>query len=105
MNVALQALLARHEPHTLADYQNALKEVIQELALLGLWRAKFYEHAAFYGGTALRIFHGCHASPKTWTSPCWHPPRDSTSSPTLKRFAGSSRRSGSASAWNGAGNA
>ena len=28
-----------------------------ELALLGLWRAKFFEHAAFYGGTALRIFH------------------------------------------------
>ena len=25
---------------------------------LGLWRAKFFEHAAFYGGTALRIFHG-----------------------------------------------
>ena len=58
MNVALQALLARYEPHTLADYENALKEVIQELALLGLWRAKFYENAAFYGGTALRIFHG-----------------------------------------------
>ena len=24
---------------------------------MGLWRAKFFEHAAFYGGTALRIFH------------------------------------------------
>ncbi len=35
MNVALQALLARYEPHTLADYENALKEVIQELAFLG----------------------------------------------------------------------
>ena len=58
MNIALQALLDRYEPHTLADYENALKEVIHELALLGLWRAKFYEHAAFYGGTALRIFHG-----------------------------------------------
>ena len=58
MNIALQALLDRYEPHTLADYENALKEIIQELALLGLWRAKFYEHAAFYGGTALRIFHG-----------------------------------------------
>ena len=58
MNTALQALLDRYEPRTLADYENALKEVVQELALLGLWRAKFYEHAAFYGGTALRIFHG-----------------------------------------------
>jgi predicted nucleotidyltransferase component of viral defense system len=26
--------------------------------LLGLWRARFFEHAAFYGGTALRILHG-----------------------------------------------
>lgn len=36
----------------------ALREIIQECALLGLWRAKFFEHAAFYGGTALRILHG-----------------------------------------------
>jgi hypothetical protein len=28
------------------------------VALLGLWRAKFFEHAAFYGGTALRILYG-----------------------------------------------
>ena len=27
------------------------------MALLGLWRAKFFEHAGFYGGTASRIFH------------------------------------------------
>lgn len=36
----------------------ALREIIQEVALLGLWRAKFFEHAAFYGGTALRILYG-----------------------------------------------
>ncbi|MCB1066105.1 MAG: nucleotidyl transferase AbiEii/AbiGii toxin family protein, partial [Verrucomicrobiae bacterium] len=42
---------------TAADWENALREIVQELALLGLWRSKFYEHAAFYGGTALRIFH------------------------------------------------
>lgn len=40
------------------DYENALKEIIQEIALLGLWRSKFFEHAAFYGGTALRILYG-----------------------------------------------
>lgn len=39
------------------DYVNALKEIIQEIALLGLWRSKFFEHAAFYGGTALRILY------------------------------------------------
>ena len=57
MNKALLSMLDRYEPKTLADHENALKEIVQELALLGLWRAKFYEHAAFYGGTALRIFH------------------------------------------------
>ena len=36
---------------------NGLREVIQGIALLGLWRAKFFEHAAFYGGTALRALH------------------------------------------------
>lgn len=39
------------------DYENALKEIMQEIALLGLWRAKFFEHALFYGGTALRILY------------------------------------------------
>ena len=29
-----------------------------EYALLGLWRSKFFEKAAFYGGTALRILYG-----------------------------------------------
>ncbi|HVE44377.1 MAG TPA: nucleotidyl transferase AbiEii/AbiGii toxin family protein [Gammaproteobacteria bacterium] len=42
----------------LCDYINALKEIFQEVALLALWRAKFYEKAAFYGGTALRILYG-----------------------------------------------
>lgn len=58
MNAALQTLLDRYQPQTAADWENALREIVQELALLGLWRSKFYEHAAFYGGTALRIFHG-----------------------------------------------
>lgn len=57
MNAALQGLLDRYRPQTVADHENALREIAQELALLGLWRAKFFEHAAFYGGTALRIFH------------------------------------------------
>ena len=57
MNAALQGMLDRYRPQTAADHENALREIAQELALLGLWRAKFFEHAAFYGGTALRIFH------------------------------------------------
>lgn len=55
---ALASLLERYQPQSANDYQNAVREIVQEIALLGLWRTPFYDHAAFYGGTALRIFHG-----------------------------------------------
>jgi hypothetical protein len=58
MNAALQTLIDKYRPSTPQEWENALREIVQELALLGLWRSKFFEHAAFYGGTALRIFHG-----------------------------------------------
>lgn len=58
MNPASQSMLNKYKCETRQDYENALKEIIQEIALLGLWRAKFFEHAAFYGGTALRILYG-----------------------------------------------
>jgi predicted nucleotidyltransferase component of viral defense system len=53
----IQQMLAGYELHTVHDHENALKEIIQEIALLGLWRSKFYEKAVFYGGSALRILH------------------------------------------------
>jgi len=37
--------------------EQALREIIQEIALAGLQRSGFFKKAAFYGGTALRIFH------------------------------------------------
>ncbi len=37
---------------------SALREIMQEIALAGLSRTDFFENAAFYGGTALRIFYG-----------------------------------------------
>lgn len=58
MNKAIEQMLRRYNCQTALDYENALKEILQELALLGLWRARFFEHASFYGGTALRIFSG-----------------------------------------------
>jgi len=45
-------------PETTGTMLTALRELLQSLALLGLWRAKFFEHIAFYGGTALRILYG-----------------------------------------------
>lgn len=50
-------MLARYDLESIQDYKNAIKEITQEIALLGLWRSKFFEIAAFYGGTALRILH------------------------------------------------
>lgn len=56
-NIVVQ-MLSDYQCESAQDYENALKEIIQEIALLGLWRSKFYEHALFYGGTALRILYG-----------------------------------------------
>ena len=37
---------------------NAEQEICQKIALAGLCRGGFFDHAAFYGGTCLRLFHG-----------------------------------------------
>ncbi len=58
MNSAIQSMLQKYAPKSSDDYNHALREILQELALCGLWRAKFFEHALFYGGTALRVLHG-----------------------------------------------
>jgi len=58
MSEILEKMLTKYKPTTTNDYINAYKEIIQDIALVGLWRSKFYEVAAFYGGTALRIFYG-----------------------------------------------
>ncbi len=58
MNPFVLDLIKKYQPKTKNDYENALHEIIQELALIGLWRSKFFEVGAFYGGTALRILYG-----------------------------------------------
>ena len=58
MNPALQKMIAKYPQRSMDESINALREILQELALLGLWRGKFFEQAAFYGGTALRILYG-----------------------------------------------
>lgn len=58
MNEAVARMLGRYRRETVNDHLQALREILQEVALLGLWRAKFFERAAFYGGTALRILYG-----------------------------------------------
>jgi len=58
MHEAIAHMLSKYECRGLNDYINALREILQEVALLGLWRGKFFEKAAFYGGTALRVLYG-----------------------------------------------
>jgi predicted nucleotidyltransferase component of viral defense system len=58
MNEIIKERFRSYRPKTAEQEKDALREIIQEIALLGLWRAKFFEHAAFYGGTALRILYG-----------------------------------------------
>jgi len=49
--------LAEYTPASPEEEQGALKEILQEVALLGLSNAGFFEEAAFHGGTSLRIVH------------------------------------------------
>lgn len=58
MNDAVSRMLDRYECRSLEYRLSALREILQEIALLGLWRRKFFEKAAFYGGAALRILYG-----------------------------------------------
>ena len=51
-------MLGRYEIKTGQEKRNAINEVMQEIALAGLYRGGFFDKAAFYGGTCLRIFYG-----------------------------------------------
>ncbi len=50
--------LATYNPSNEEETLAAMREIMQEIALAALSRTDFFKKAAFYGGTALRIFHG-----------------------------------------------
>ena len=54
----IQERLQEYTIRSKVDEENAFKEISQEIALAGLARAKFFNLAAFQGGTCLRIIHG-----------------------------------------------
>jgi predicted nucleotidyltransferase component of viral defense system len=56
----LQQMIEKYQPKTIEETKHAIKEVLQEVVLAGLSKTDFFRHAAFYGGTALRIFYGLH---------------------------------------------
>lgn len=57
MSNIFDQMLNRYVIRTNDDYTNALHEVMQQIALAGLYRGGFFNKAAFYGGTCLRIFY------------------------------------------------
>ncbi|MDR4969293.1 MAG: nucleotidyl transferase AbiEii/AbiGii toxin family protein, partial [Acholeplasmataceae bacterium] len=54
----IHQMISKYDISTLEDKKNAIKEVLQEVVLAALSKTDFFNHAAFYGGTALRIFYG-----------------------------------------------
>lgn len=58
MSGIFERMLSAYDTSTDISKRNATYEVMQQVALAGLQRGGFFEKAAFYGGTCLRIFHG-----------------------------------------------
>ena len=58
MNTQIDEMLRLRADAQDPDKRNLVKEILQEIVLCGLSRAGFFKKAAFYGGTALRIFYG-----------------------------------------------
>lgn len=53
----IKSIFNRYEKSKISE-QTKIREILQQTALLGLERQGFFEKAAFYGGTALRILYG-----------------------------------------------
>jgi|SRR5690554_921284 len=58
MNAVYQNMLSAYDLTTEQQQRNATFEVNQQIILSGLYNGGFFDIAAFYGGTCLRIFHG-----------------------------------------------
>lgn len=57
MNTIYEQMLSKYQIVSEKDRRNAIYEVMQQITLAGLYRGGFFDKAAFYGGTCLRIFH------------------------------------------------
>ena len=58
MNELYEKMLSAYDQSTESARRNAIYEVSQQIVLAGLADGGFFDKAAFYGGTCLRIFHG-----------------------------------------------
>ncbi len=58
MSEIFKTMLSAYDTSTTQAMRNAVFEVNQQIILAGLYNGGFFNEAAFYGGTCLRIFHG-----------------------------------------------
>lgn len=58
MKGMFEQMLSHYDTSTATALRNAKFEVTRQITLAGLNRGGFFNKAAFYGGTCLRIFHG-----------------------------------------------
>ncbi|MFW6327104.1 MAG: nucleotidyl transferase AbiEii/AbiGii toxin family protein [Bacteroidota bacterium] len=58
MSTIFDQMYNRYTINTRDDERNAIHEIMQEVTLAAMYREGFFNHAAFYGGTCLRVFHG-----------------------------------------------
>lgn len=66
-NEIYDQMMAAYDLSTTQHQRNATFEVNQQIILAGLYHGGFFDVAAFYGGTCLRIFHGLQRSPSART--------------------------------------
>ena len=59
-------MLSAYDVATEQQRRNAIFEVNQQVILAGLYNGGFFDVAAFYGGTCLRIFHGLQPQNFSW---------------------------------------
>ena len=71
-NEIFDNMLSRYDLTTEQQKRNAIFEVNQQVTLAGLYAGGFFEAAAFYGGTCLRIFHGLQRFSEDMIFHCLH---------------------------------
>ncbi|MCQ2795168.1 MAG: nucleotidyl transferase AbiEii/AbiGii toxin family protein [Bacilli bacterium] len=57
MNQEVVEEVNKLHPKNSDDYGNAIKEILQNIVLIGLSKTDFFKKTCFYGGTCLRIFY------------------------------------------------
>ena len=53
----IEEIIKSCNPKTIDETKFVIRELVQKIVLIGLSKSGFFQHASFYGGTALRIFY------------------------------------------------